>query len=263
MFSFHCRRYKTAAFTEQLLSVLRSLRIPTWSHHGITPEAVKIYKVSGSLTNAVFFVSCSSIPHTSILLLRIYGPSSGALISRPRELYTLHALSSRYHIGPRVYGTFENGRVEEYFDSSALTAADMRSPEVSSWIGARMAELHQVDIAAVEMHEFPEASSASTSLPQLWPRGTEKNVKSWLPFAREVLALPAVSDELRKFIALDEFEGEWERYMVWLNEWESQNGTSPLVFAHNDTQYGNLLRLNNPPAGAPEHHQVRSCYVLA
>lgn len=225
------------------------------------PETVKIYKVSGSLTNAVFFVSCPSIPHTSVLLLRIYGPSSGSLISRPRELHILHALSSRYHIGPRVYGTFENGRVEEYFDSSALTAADMREPEISSWIGARMAELHQVDIDAVELHDFPDAPSTLVPGPQPWPRGVEKNVKSWLVYAREVLALPAVTDELRAFMALDEFEGEWERYTSWLKSWESQHGVSPLVFAHNDTQYGNLLRLNDPPSSAPEHYQVRSSYV--
>ena len=117
---------------EQLLGILHGLRIPTWSHRAITADTVKIQKVSGSLTNAVFFVSCPSIPHTSILLLRIYGPSSGSLISRPRELHILHALSSRYHIGPRVYGTFENGRVEEYFDSGALTAADLRDAKVST-----------------------------------------------------------------------------------------------------------------------------------
>ena len=76
--------------------------------------------------------------------------------------------------------------------------------------------------------------------------------------AREVLALPAVSDELRKFMALDDFESEWERYMTWLRDRETQQGESPVVFAHNDAQYGNLLRLNNLAAGALPHHQVRS-----
>ena len=72
------------------------------------------------------------------------------MISRPRELHVLHVLSSQYHIGPKVYGTFENGRVEEHFDSTALTPPEMRDLQVSSWIGARMAELHQVDIGTVE-----------------------------------------------------------------------------------------------------------------
>ncbi|GJE87742.1 kinase-like protein [Phanerochaete sordida] len=249
------RRYKTPAFAQQLLTILHALRIPTWNHRGITPDIVKIQKVSGSLTNAVYFVSCPSIPHTSILLLRIYGPSSGNLISRPRELHILHALSSRYHIGPRVYGTFENGRVEEYFDSSALTAADLRNGQISGWIGARMAELHQVDINAVELHETPSCSHPPDAHP---PRqlGVEKNVKSWLPLAREVLSLPAVSDEIRQTLALDQFEHEWTRYMAWLQEWEGKHGKSPVVFAHNDTQYGNLLKMSSVAPGSPEHHQI-------
>ena len=258
---FH-RRYKTVPFIQQLLSILQILHIPTWTHRGITPETITIQKVSGSLTNAVFFVSCPSIPHTSILLLRIYGPSSGSLISRPRELHVLHALSSRYHIGPRVYGTFENGRVEEYFDSSALTAADMREPEISSWIGARMAELHQVDIDAVEVHDLPDPSSVRTSGPSERSLGAEKNVNSWLSLAREVLALPAVSDELRNSIALDDFERDWKQYMAWLRGRENEQGKSPVVFAHNDAQYGNLLRLNTVTAGSAAHHQVRFAYVF-
>lgn len=156
-----------------------------------------------------------------------------------------------------MYGTFENGRVEEYFDSTALTAADLRDSQISSWIGARMAELHQVDIAAVELHDLSNRLPTSTPAPQHWPRGVEKNVSSWLALAREVLALPAVSHELRKAMSLDEFESEWARYMRWLKDWEGQHGTSPVVFAHNDTQYGNLLRLNELSPDAPEHHQVR------
>ncbi|KAI0711689.1 kinase-like domain-containing protein [Earliella scabrosa] len=126
------RRYKTAPFVDQLLEILRTLRVPTWTKPEITPDLTTIQKVSGSLTNAVFFVSCPSAPKTRTLLLRMYGPSSGSLISRPRELHTLHVLSSKYNIGPRVYGTFENGRVEEYIDSEALTAADIRDPQ-QSW----------------------------------------------------------------------------------------------------------------------------------
>ncbi|GAA5821401.1 hypothetical protein JCM10212_000283 [Sporobolomyces blumeae] len=80
------------------------------------------------------------------LLLRIYGPSSGSLISRRNELHILHTLSSQYGIGPRVLGTFSNGRVEEYFHSRALVKEEMRDPKVSRWIGRRMRELHSVEL---------------------------------------------------------------------------------------------------------------------
>lgn len=247
------RRYKTSAFAEQLLNIIHALRLPVWCNHEITPQTLKIQKVSGSLTNAVFFVSNPSIPHAPILLLRIYGPSSGSLISRPRELHTLHILSSQYHIGPKVYGTFENGRVEEYFESTALTAEDMRDPVISSWIGARMAELHQVDAAAIESQTPPATPTCDDDISQV---GVKKNIKSWIGAARDVLALPAVSEQLRSALDLDAFMQEWGRYTSWISDFEAQAGASPVVFCHNDTQYGNLLRMTALMPGVPDHRQV-------
>ncbi|KDQ54778.1 hypothetical protein JAAARDRAFT_37882 [Jaapia argillacea MUCL 33604] len=233
------RQYKTPTFAHQLLQLLALLRVPSWHEPGIESDHVRIHKVSGSLTNAVFFVTR---PSSRTLLLRIYGPSSGSLISRPRELHTLHVLSSQYRIGPRVYGTFQNGRVEEFFDSVTLTASDMRVEKFSRWIGARMAELHSVDIDVVEGKG--------------WKIAANKNVRSWLPPAREVLALPSVSDTVREKLGLDDFFDDWERYMQWLDEFEKKEGASKRVFCHNDAQYGNLLMLTSHKKGAPEHHRI-------
>ncbi|KII93381.1 hypothetical protein PLICRDRAFT_171144 [Plicaturopsis crispa FD-325 SS-3] len=244
------RKYKSLGFATNLLDIVGGLQISSWRNAGIEASEVKIVKVAGSLTNAVFFVSCSK-PHTPTLLLRIYGPSSGELISRPRELHTLHVLSSQYHIGPKVYGTFENGRVEEYFDSTTLTAADLRNPQISRWIGARMAELHFVDIEAVE-----ETSPETQGEGRGWEIGATKNVRSWVKVAREVLALPAVSAANRKALDLDAFILDWEKYTQWLTAFERANGVSPRVYAHNDAQYGNLLRLTNVKPGTPEHRQI-------
>ncbi|KAI9066690.1 kinase-like protein [Trametes sanguinea] len=246
------RRYKTLPFAEQLLRVLHTIRAPSWSEPEITPDAITIQKVSGSLTNAVFFVSCPPVANARTVLLRVYGPSSGSLISRPRELHTLHVLSSRYHIGPRVYGTFENGRVEEYFDSTALTAADLRDQQISAWIGARMAELHGVDIDAVE----PDARVADGPEKGQVQLGVQKNVKSWLPSAREVLNLPGAPAEVRAGLDLDRFEREWGMYLSWLHQKEASEGMSPRVFSHNDAQYGNLLRLRTLKEGEPAHRQI-------
>ncbi|KAH9947707.1 kinase-like protein [Amylocystis lapponica] len=245
------RRYKAAAFAEDLLDILHSVRTPSWTNPDITPPKIKIQKVSGSLTNAVFFVSCPSVPSTRILLLRIYGPSSGSLISRPRELHTLHVLSSRYRIAPRVYGTFENGRVEEYFDSTTLTKTDLRDRKISSWIGARMAELHGVDIDAMEA-TAPARDGARDEC----TLAAKQNVRSWLGFAREVLAYPTAPDSVRAALDLDTFEKEWAKYTQWLHENEARAGASRRVFSHNDAQYGNLLRLKTLKDGLPEHRQV-------
>lgn len=237
-------------FRERLLEILRKLQIRSWTTPQIAPEDIVITKVSGALTNAVFFVSCPSAPFTPTLLLRVYGPSSGSLISRPRELHTLHVLSSRYKIGPRVYGTFDNGRIEEYFDSVTLTSTDIRDPQISQWIGARMAELHSVDVQAVDGNSLSADHDDS---------GMEfvANVRLWLGPAEEVLRLSGISDATRQELDLSRFRNEWDRYVAWLLSRPRTFGTRR-VFAHNDAQYGNILRLRDGSEGLDEHRQVRN-----
>ncbi|KAJ8514930.1 hypothetical protein ONZ45_g7579 [Pleurotus djamor] len=245
------RRYKSSPFAADLLRILRAHQVPSWTNPEIVAENIHIRKVSGSMTNAVFFVSCPSVARTRVALLRIYGPSSGSLISRPKELQTLHILSSRYHFGPRVYGTFENGRVEEYFESTNLTAQDLRDPTVSGWIAARMAELHSVDIELVE-----GTSRSNRGEGKGWEIGVKRNVRSWLGPVEEVMSLPALPDVIRSTLDIPRFKLEWQQYLQWLSVVDDINGGSRRVFAHNDAQYGNLLRLAKPKDGIPPHRQI-------
>ncbi|KIJ68673.1 hypothetical protein HYDPIDRAFT_165415 [Hydnomerulius pinastri MD-312] len=246
------RSYKSSQFATQLLSILVALRVSGWYKARLNSSSLSVYKVSGSLTNAVYFVSSSSSPPVPTLLLRIYGPSSGSLISRSHELHTLHVLSSRYHIGPRIYGTFENGRIEEYFDSVTLVPSDLRDETTSRWIGARMAELHSVEISAVE-----GPLTVSSLEGKSWEIGVKKNVKAWLPAAREVLAHPNMDENDRVALDIDGFCEQWARYMRWISHTEKTEGTSRRVFAHNDAQYGNLLRLTRELVeGTPKHRQI-------
>ena len=307
-----------------------------------------------------------------VVLLRVYGPSSGALISRKTELHILHTLSNDYSMGPRVLGTFGNGRVEEYFHSRALVKEEMRDERVSRWIGRRMRELHQVpletmmlpaddvadgttsrqssrsrslDRSAPERPGMPghhssdphsgvsstssvfsfgtsmyslssrgsssslatlnselstsfqnspmllpqRHSSESSSVPKrrsrsAVPRGRQTahklgvwdNITRWTREARLVLkeldqlaSLPGFTDylgqatppaaqehefvpplssasrtfALREELNLPLFEQQVKLYRGYVREWEKSHGKSRRVFAHNDTQYGNLLLL--------------------
>ena len=236
---FFCRQYESSVFAQELLDILRVFGVPSWSQTAASYPVPSIQKVSGSLTNAVFFVSSPSTSSCT-LLLRLFGPSSGSLVARSYELHVLHLLSSRYKLGPRIYGTFTNGRVEEYFDSVALTASNMREPRISGYIGARMAELHSIDLATIK-----ELSRDSNIEIGVW-----KNVRSWLPRARD--ALPAITPTIREELSLDVFQKKWEGYIQWLKDTQDTRA----VFCHNDVHYGNILRLNSVNEGTPEHHRV-------
>jgi hypothetical protein len=217
------RQYQSPEFATALLELLRDdLKIFGWSTLplDVPSSLIHIHKVSGSLTNAVFFVSIPSAtfdlvpeplapstestpstPSTMFsqlhmgdgaalersstpkpkatgssgepkstftveaptLLLRIYGPSSGSLISRKTELHILHTLSSDYAIGPKVFGTFSNGRVEQFFQSRALHKEEMRDARISRWIGRRMRELHRVELEKMEVPGATNERDASSN----------------------------------------------------------------------------------------------------
>ncbi|GJJ09462.1 hypothetical protein Clacol_003685 [Clathrus columnatus] len=224
---------RKASFKQDLSKVLRALGFEGWS-----PLLLEIEKVSGSLTNAVFFVHHTLSSQT--LLLRIYGPCTCSLISRKNELHMLHVLSTRYRIGPRVFGTFVNGRIEEYFDSTPLSPCEMRDPVISRRIGKRMRELHSVDSRGVFL---PQENGDDILAEEV---GVRQNVRKWIGVAKRVAeTLKERDGERIKMIDLEKFEREWEEYWSWLMNWENKHGRSERVFAHNDTQYGNLLKLKN------------------
>lgn len=279
----NAKRYKGKSFMDRLFVILQDLLVPTWSERiypsnasissmnswtDVAPpskDKVWIHKVSGSLTNAVFFVLVPNGPReqakgfTSVapyktLLLRIYGPHSSDLINRAAELRILHVLSSRYRIGPRVYGTFGNGRVEEYFESEPLTAQELRDPQISRWIAVRMSELHRVDVRkVVDPVEWADPKDGTRG-----ELGVKRNVRTWIPAAREVLKLIR-NEEYKKEIDFELFVEQWTRYYNWVRDWEKEEDCakqSPRVFCHNDTQYGNLLKLKQPQVGKWPHQQI-------
>lgn len=262
--------WRTPAFKERMIEVLRAMKIPRWASPDITPANVHLLKISAACTNAVFFCSFNpsgeptepamsplltpNVPGTdrlpsdkkpATLLVRVYGPSTGKLIERTEELRILHTLSDRYHIGPRLEGTFANGRIEQFFDSRALRADDLRQPTTSRSIAARMRELHSVDIKAVG---FDEAQDL-----HVW-----KCLREWAGHAKDVVAKLKDVPELREFAAavdFDRFEDEVEMYKQWVAE--KSQVTPSRVFCHNDTQHGNILLLDRPlRPSEPEHHKL-------
>lgn len=190
--------------------------MPRWNSTAVKPSSIHLQKVSGALTNAVFFVSFNPAPTPTspsmsplltptmppvdpdhptpfqpgqfppTLLLRIYGPSSDALISRSEELRVLTVLSSQYGLGPKIYGTFENGRVEEFFPSRALHPEELRDPKISRGIARRMRELHSVDLRVLG-YERPPAT--------VWTC-----LESWVYLAEAVVA------------AVGALGGKWEAW---------------------------------------------------
>ncbi|SPO24104.1 related to CKI1 - choline kinase [Ustilago trichophora] len=174
------RQADTPLFRAKVLQLFsEQLRLAGWTQETVDaslwplhPDQLKLKRISGAFTNAVFFASyqlpessLANLPPPPTVLLRIYGASSEALLSRRAELLILHTLSSLYEIGPHILGTFANGRVEEFYDCDPIKKEGMRDfgdreaymlPGGSlvvkgregraHWVARRMNELHSVPL---------------------------------------------------------------------------------------------------------------------
>lgn len=147
-------------FKNEVIRLAHTLKLKGWRSVPLDGgEMISVERLSGALTNAVYVVtppkesdlvevnppSGTATPTgkklPKKLLLRIYGPHVDQLIDRESELAVLHRLAKK-KIGPRMLGTFTNGRFEEYFNASPLNPRDLRDPETSKQIAKRMRELH-------------------------------------------------------------------------------------------------------------------------
>lgn len=160
-------------FKCEIVRLTHTLKLKRWKRVPIAQGGdISVERLSGALTNAVYVVSPpkrlrdpspSNDSNTSLvakkpppkLLLRIYGPQAEHLIDRDSELSILRRLA-RKRIGPRLLGTFTNGRFEEFLYARTLTAEDMRVPETSKQIAKRMRELHDgIDLLEEERESGP------------------------------------------------------------------------------------------------------------
>ena len=186
------------------------------------------------------------------LLLRVYGPQVEHLIDRDAELNILKRLA-RKKIGPRMLGTFSNGRFEEYLHAKTLEAQDLRIPETSKQIAKRMRELHEgIELLDTEIDAGPGIFLNWDD----WVERCEK-VITWLDQQVRQAESGGEPKPKAKYTRLGLICGvEWaifrktyDKYRAKLTEecgFES-GIRKKLVFAHNDTQYGNLMRLT--PSG--------------
>ncbi|KAK3624348.1 hypothetical protein LTR56_021066 [Elasticomyces elasticus] len=228
-------------------------------------NSITVQRLSGALTNAVYVVSPPPElpPREELaadgsmmararkpppkLLLRIYGPQVEHLIDREAELAILQRLA-RKRIGPRMLGTFANGRFEEFFHATTLTPDDLRNPDTSRQIAKRMRELHD----GIELLERERDDGAFVW--RNWDKWVQRveQVVLWLDaqvMKLEPGAKPSGVESWKRRglicgLPWKQFLAAVEKYRAWLYDQYGGAGKvrDKLVFAHNDTQYGNLLR---------------------
>ncbi|KAF2010954.1 kinase-like protein [Aaosphaeria arxii CBS 175.79] len=268
-----------ATFKYEILRLAHTLKLKGWRRVPLEQSGeIDVERLSGAMTNTIYVVS---MPHAlkpkenqdgtsqpvpknppPKVLLRVYGPQVEHLIDREAELRILKRLA-RKRIGPRLLGTFTNGRFEEFLNAKPLTFQDLRSPDVSKQIAKRMRELHEgIDLLREEREDGPFVW-------QNWDKWVDRceKIVTWLDeqvenTPKDAVLAPEDAWKQRGYVLgvkWADFRKMVEKYRQWL---EDQYGgrekvNERLVFAHNDTQYGNILRLEpdgKSPLLLPANH---------
>ncbi|XP_053058811.1 choline kinase alpha isoform X8 [Acinonyx jubatus] len=193
---------------------------------GLREDQFHISVIRGGLSNMLF--QCS-LPDTVAtigdeprkVLLRLYG----AILKMGAEAMVLEsvmfAILAERSLGPKLYGIFPQGRLEQFIPSRRLDTEELSLPDISAEIAEKMATFHGMKMP---FNKEPK-----------WLFGTmEKYLNQVLrvKFAGE----PRVKQLHRLLRHNLPLELENLRSLL-------ESTPSPVVFCHNDCQEGNILML--------------------
>ncbi|KAK4859739.1 hypothetical protein QYF36_010876 [Acer negundo] len=202
-----------SASPEELKKILQSLA-SDWGDVIDDLDSLQVKPLTGAMTNEVFQINWPTNNGHLVrkVLVRVYGEGVDIFFNRDDEIRTFECMS-RHGQGPRLLGRFADGRVEEFIHARTLSAADLRDPETSALIAAKMREFHNLDM--------PGPRNVI-----LWDR-----MRNWLGKAKSLCSLKDAKE-----FCLNTLEEELN-----LLEQELPQDHQEIGFCHNDLQYGNIM----------------------
>ncbi|KAL7878567.1 hypothetical protein AOLI_G00095410 [Acnodon oligacanthus] len=196
------------------------------SWKSISEADFQISIVSGGLSNLLY--KCSLPDHVkpvgvepSRVLLRIYGAILQGVDSLVSESVMFAILAER-ELGPRLYGIFPEGRLEQYLPSKRLHTEHLQDPTISAEIACKMARFHRM---VMPFNKEPR-----------WLFGTIDR------YMEQIMNIKFVREaHIKKFKKLMKYDLPAE--LASLRALLAAT-PSPVVFCHNDVQEGNILMLD-------------------
>uniref|UniRef100_UPI003AAEF0BE choline/ethanolamine kinase isoform X1 n=1 Tax=Centroberyx gerrardi TaxID=166262 RepID=UPI003AAEF0BE len=201
--------------------------------------------VSGGLSNLLYL--CSLPDHVPsmgeeprMVLLRIYGAILQVRLSRwllEKSRLSMNvcgvdslvlesvmfAILAERTLGPRLYGIFPEGRLEQYLPNNRMRTDQLSDPSISAEIATKMVRFHEM---VMPFNKEPK-----------WLFGTIDR------YMDQVMKLKFVREaHVKKYNKLMKYDlpAELESLHVLLAA-----TPSPVVFCHNDVQEGNILMLED------------------
>ncbi|KAL6980956.1 Phosphotransferases with an alcohol group as acceptor, partial [Sarracenia purpurea var. burkii] len=209
----NARGAKGSVLPGEAKRILQSLA-SSWGDTIDDPDELQMIQLKGAMTNEVYQIKwpTNKSEHSRKVLVRIYGEGVEVFFDREDEIRTFEFIS-KHGQGPRLLGRFANGRVEEFIRARTLSACDLRVPDISALIAAKMKEFHDLDM--------PGSKKIF-----LWDR-----LRNWLNTAKSTS-----SREEAESFRLDALDEE-----ISILEKSLSDDNQLIAFCHNDLQYGNIM----------------------
>ncbi|XP_053621834.1 choline/ethanolamine kinase isoform X2 [Plodia interpunctella] len=231
----------------------------------VDPEQLDFRKMSGGLSNFLYYValpddltklgrykgrenspesekkpmarvSSFNFEEPRRVLLRIYGQVHGerAMDAIVTESVIFTLLSER-RLGPKLYGVFSGGRIEEFIPARPLVNKELGEPAISMKIAEKMAAIHSMDV--------PLSKGANW----LW-----KTTGKWWKTTKEERwpNLHGKTEEEKRILKILKAV-DFDKEIEWLKKLTA-TVESPIVFCHNDMQEGNILYLEDSVTNSEE-----------
>uniref|UniRef100_A0A8D3B4F4 Ethanolamine kinase n=1 Tax=Scophthalmus maximus TaxID=52904 RepID=A0A8D3B4F4_SCOMX len=218
----------TEATTERFWLRCKRFRLPYGGDSNYDESYfLTVFSSRGGLSNKLFLCSLSDSLDTvgdepRSILLRLYGAILQGAEAMVLESVMFAILAER-ELGPKLYGIFPQGRLEQYVPSRKLDTCELSDPSLSSEVAEKMAKFHGM---RMPFNKEPK-----------WLFGTMDKYLS------QVMRLNFTRDShLRCFNRLLSYNLPQEMDLL---KSLLESTPSPVVFCHNDCQEGNILLLNN------------------
>ncbi|KAI6176974.1 hypothetical protein M3Y97_00856800 [Aphelenchoides bicaudatus] len=139
------------------------------------------------------------------------------------------ALLSERNMGPKLYGVFDEGRIEEFIESRPLTTEELSKHEVCAEVAKLLARVHQLKIPILKRPEYLHKAFDRWNKQLLKTVGKDHRFK--------------VSDQFRDLMPNELSCEDLEKEVQYLKS-QMAKSKSPVTFSHNDLQENNILLPN-------------------
>ncbi|KAK7099283.1 choline/ethanolamine kinase-like [Littorina saxatilis] len=199
----------------------------------VSADEMILEHVSGGMTNYLYLCRLPDRlrplrdePHQ--VLLRIYGHITTSNMDVLVHNSVVFALLAEKRLGPKPYGMFFDGRIEEFILAQPLKHVELSHPEIAQLVAERLATFHSLDMPLCKK-----------------PRWMFSIIKRWISEIQNNFSGHSMkgaggveggdSETILRLQAID-MEKECDVLMKIVSKVDS-----PVVFCHNDLQEGNIL----------------------